>query len=95
MRRVLAPMGQWPGPMNQGPGIAPRGPWIVPDRPRSDGIAPAPRILTGRTLDVVCTKKAREKCALWNAHYTWPVGNENFLITTSSARVPGPIKVIY
>ena len=55
MRRVLAPMGQWPGPMNQGPGIASRGPGIGSDRPRSGAFAPVSRIRNARTLHVVFT----------------------------------------
>ena len=84
---TLGPLGQWPGIANQGPGIG-------SDRPRSDGIGSPSPVLTGRTLQVVCTKKARGKCAFWNAHDTWPVGNENILITTYCAWVPRPIKVI-
>ena len=81
--------------LGQGPGIANQGPGIGSGRPRSDGIGPASPVRTGRTPHMVCTKKARGKCAFWNAHDTWPVGNENILITTYCGWVPRPIKVIY
>ena len=80
MAPVLGPLGQWPGPMDQWPGIANQGPGIGLDRPRSDGIGSPSPVLTGRTLHVVYTKRPGRKCAFWNAHDTWPVGNENILI---------------